>query len=741
MKFQRFATYSSVFALAGLVALAPLPAMAQANAAVAAGADGEIVVTAQRRSEKQVDVPITITALSQQQMQTANVQALTDIAKVTPGLRFDNAGAFFQPTIRGVGTAVANPGGGSNVGIYVDGFYSPNPLAGDFQLTKVENVQVLKGPQGTLFGHNTTGGAILVQTADPRSEPDLEGKVSYGRFDELKLQVYATLGVVKDVAFDIEGSYRSGNGYLTNISNGARVGDYQNWSVRTGLKADLGPDVSVLIRYQHSDDNDPTPALAASYFDPVFGGGQSINVAGLYTYDPRQVATGAAAGLQLFTKIKSDVVQGTIKADLGFANLTSYTQYRHEVGNSNISQSHDGRASLNIGLPIEDTTWSQEFLLTSKAGSSLQWTAGLFAFSNKDNWQVKLSAFGGFAFPTPSRIGGSGTTTKGVAGFVDATYALTPQLFLTAGGRYSHDEVVDAYINKSSFEGFDPTINTPVPSIKSNHFTPRVVLRYKPDNQSSVYASYTKGYKAAIIDVGGSCQHSSGGYKCNDVKPEDINAFELGYKYANSRASVELSGFYYDYKNLQVSVYDGFAQASIINAASSRIYGLDAQFSYKLADALSVNAGGAWTHARYLSFPQAPVYSRVTDPATNINSFITTATPLTNVTMQHTPEFTGNIGAQYKTGLAKGELLLSSNLFYSSKLFYGPSGIQFPQNSYAVLSLRAQWTAPSKHYTVALYGDNVTNTHYMTEVQTTGAGIGANWNKPMTYGIEFSAKM
>ena len=127
----------------------------------------EFIVTAQRREERAVDVPITISSLSQQELVTANVQTLSDIQRLTPALRFDNQSGFFQPTIRGIGTNVTTSGGGSNVGIYIDGFYSPNPIAADFQLPNVTSIQVLKGPQGTLFGHNTTGGAILVSTLDP----------------------------------------------------------------------------------------------------------------------------------------------------------------------------------------------------------------------------------------------------------------------------------------------------------------------------------------------------------------------------------------------------------------------------------------------------------------------------------------------------------------------------------------------------------------------------------------------
>jgi iron complex outermembrane receptor protein len=273
------------------------------------------------------------------------------------------------------------------------------------------------------------------------------------------------------------------------------------------------------------------------------------------------------------------------------------------------------------------------------------------------------------------------------------------------------------------------------------------VVRYKPTDQTSIYASFTKGYKAAISDVGGSCQIPLTNYTCNDVKPEDVNAYEVGFKYEARGLSFEGAAFYYDYKNLQVSIFRT-GTAEIINAATSEIYGLEGSARYQITPAFQVSAGAAWVHARYKKFNDAPVYVRCAelDPVTagacaaSGVTFVVAPTTLEDVTMQRTPEFTAFLGSRYEADLAGGELALSGNLFYSSKFFFGPSGIQFEQGSYATLALRAQWSAPSDKFYVALYGDNVTNSRYLTQAQYSSFGIGANWNKPATYGIEAGVK-
>jgi iron complex outermembrane recepter protein len=710
-------------------AFTAVPAFAQD--ADAAADETEIVVTAQRREEKAVDVPISITAISPATLETANAQSLSDISLVTPGLRFDSQAAFVQPTIRGVGTAITTSGGGSNVGIYIDGFYSPNPLAADSDLLNLKSVQVLKGPQGTLFGRNTTGGAILLQSSDPGEKEGGTLKASYGRFNQMRLQGYVSSQLSDIVAFDLAGLYRKGDGTVRNIlTNSKKDGAYKNWNLRAGVKFDFSDAVSLLLRYGHGDIDDPTMIVSNAYFDPVFGtGAANFAPPSVYTSTP-----GLYAGdVPRYFRSKNDIFQATFKADLGFADLTSYSQHRTEKVDASNDLDQIGITIFQIGLPINNSTWSQEFLLNSKPGNPLQWTAGAFYMQNRDTYLTWVD--NNVATIGRIRIGGSSTLTKTYAAFLDATYEISPSLFLTAGGRYSHDQIDDAYYIVAFTGVVVPATAAQSAAVKRGKFTPRVVLRYKPDERSSIYASYSKGYKAGILDVGGSTG--------NPVAPEDINAFEIGYKRSEGGLSYEAAGFYYDYKNLQVSLFQGNPpSAQIINAASARIYGLEGSVNYAPGGGFSVNAGLAWTHGRYRDFPGAPIYTRCPTIAGcgGGTSFFVQGTNLRNVTMQRTPEFTGNLGAAYDTDLGGGKLKLSGNLYYSSKFFFAPSGTQFPQKAYEVLSLRAQWTDPSDRFTLAAYGDNVTSSRYLTQVQYNNFGIGAIWSAPVTYGLEVGVK-
>jgi iron complex outermembrane receptor protein len=226
----------------------------------------------------------------------------------------------------------------------------------------------------------------------------------------------------------------------------------------------------------------------------------------------------------------------------------------------------------------------------------------------------------------------------------------------------------------------------------------------------------------------------------------------VGYKYETRKFSADLAGYYYDYKDLQVSSYQNGA-AQIRNAASSEIYGLEAQLRYRVSDAFNVYGGGAWTHARYKSFPNAPYYGYCDPTVTSMSNplncafsgtteaggIVQTSVNASGYHMQRSPEFTGNLGASYDVALTEGKLTLSGNLYYTSSFYFDPEQ-QFKQNGYALLSLRAEFTDPTQRYTVAVYGDNVTGHRYQTQVLFTTLGIGSVWSPPVTYGLQFGAK-
>lgn len=792
MKPDRIAKRAAAgWAVAGATLFASQAAVAQQAPEAAAppaadeGGMAEVLVTAQRREEKSRDVPISITSLSAEQLATANVEQLSDTAKLTPGLRFDAAGPAMQPSIRGVGTAITTSGGGPNVGIYVDGFFRANTYAYDFQLLNVQSIQVLKGPQGTLFGRNTTGGAILITTADPSPETSAEIKVGYASFNTPSVQAYATTGIGERLAFDIEGLYRRSDGYFKDVVlNDDKTGQYENWSVRTGMKADFGDAGTLLLRYEHSAMNDPTTLMYNAFVDErgdarffstvadpqtAYGRTSSKGApliyfdtpASLYTTKPNDVALTQPISFRL----RTDAVEATYRADLGFADLTSYSQYRHDYTPYYDDLDSTAVPTLSLYIGAKDTTISQEFLLNSKAGSRLQWTLGANYFYYKDDWKdLEASGLGINGTPdtnyTP--FGGSSTTTGSLALFADATYALVDEkLFLTVGGRFSHDTVKDAFFETNQFTGLtgytgrngeyvpfdDPTgeragTRIDVPDLTDNNFSPRVVLRYKPSERSSLYASYAQGYKAGILNVGGN--------SLQPVKPEKNNAFEIGYKYEERALAFDVAAFLYDYKDLQVSSFQGVS-AQITNAATARVYGLEGQVRYQVLRGFDVNLGATWTHAEYRSFEGAPFYGYC-DPAVGDfmqptfcqggvrGSIVQVRQDASGNRLQRSPELTANLGASYLIPTETiGSFTLSGNLYYSSDFFFDP-GEQFRQDDYTVLSLRAQWSDPSNRYSVALFGDNITNEHYLSYINANTASIQAIWAAPITYGITFGAK-
>ena len=686
---------------------------------------GEVVVTAQRRSERLQDVPVSITNITAQQLSEANVLDLAGIKELTPDLQFQYQGPFLQGTIRGVGTSVVTTGSGPNVGIYIDGYFVPNAEAADTKLLSIENVEVLKGPQGTLFGRNTTGGAILVNTLKPSQETSGIVDVSYGSYNSQVYQGYFTTGITDHIAADVAVMDKRGNGYFTNIAtDNDREGAYDDWTLRTGVKLDITDRISVLLRYEHEYVNDPSSMEGTAYVidgQPITL--QAVIPGAIVATRPGEVSNSCVPRCVGFVQ-KNDIVQITPTIDLAFGTLTSFSQYRYEGGTFYEAGILGSLPIENLQIPVQDHTVSQEFLLTSKPGTRLQWTTGLYYFDYTDLFGANISLNGA---PTYQHVAGSNTDTRSYAAYADLTYQVTDKLFATVGLRYTRDEVRDGYYYQPF--SYDRVY---APNLTGDKATPRAVLRYALDDNSSVYASFSRGYKGGIYNLGGN--------SLEPVKPETISAYEVGYKFAQYDLSFDFASYYYKYNDLQVTSYGigggpggNVPIAELSNAANSRIYGVEGDVRYDVVRDFEVSASAAYLNAKYVSFPNAPGNAPCfTSPAVcgaNYGSAPATIVNANGFAMLRSPKFTASVGARYSTGLAGGRLGLSSNLYYSS-MYYEDLGDQIVQPSYAILGVRAEWRDPSERFAVAIFGENVTNKRYLLTGQTGASSYPVLWGPP-----------
>jgi len=709
-------TRPTLLAGAGVLALAlhGASALAAETAASASGRDssfnsGDIIVTAQKREEALEKVPISISAISSETLKTSSIQMVRDLPQAVPALRVNYAGTFVLPTIRGVGSIVALPGLVQNIATYVDGFYIPTPSASNFDLVNVESVNVLKGPQGTLFGANATGGAIMINTRKPKQELSGLVRAGYGSYNNLSLAGYLTGGTGGTFAADIAASYERGDGFVTNVVDGNdEVAKFEKWAVRPQFLFTFSDNFKVLLAYEHTYTNDPGTQMVVarhgiSIANPLFVPGTT-----LVFNNPKRVSLDNPG----YAIRKTDSFTMKIDADIGFADIASYTGYRKDK----ISQGLDYEASsaaLNFSnWTVPDKTFTQEIDITSKSGGRFNWVIGGFFMTYTDDYAY---------FTNGAAIFTSHNKSKSYAAFAEGTYEVVDNLFLTLGGRYTHDKPCVAFDLIVVGHFMDSGCVT------FNDFSMRAVARYEISPNSSVYGSFSQGYRSGGLPASGFDAH-------NPVKPEHIDAFEIGYKLAEGPLRLNLAAFYYNYKDIQVTSYGAGGNSQTVNAGKSHIYGVDADVTFQVTPDFDVTLSGAFTHAEYVDFPNALGRVMVTNPLdANFGQIIAINVNATNTRVERTPRFSGSISANYGLDVAGGRLNLNASLFYTGKYFFD-SAHQLLNPSHELLNLRATWTDPSDRFDISFYGKNVTNSTYFRSNFLDPYAARAVYGEPVTFG-------
>lgn len=691
-------------AVLGVGAVAAQPAMAQDVRPVTAPDSAqleEIVVTAQRRSENLQDVPIAVTALSESALETANVVNVTDLGMLVPSLNIANSNGKVSTSLRGIGSTGIGPGFENPVAIYLDGVYLAANTAPFLGLSDVAQIEVLKGPQGTLFGRNATGGLIQVTSRAPSQDPTVSASLGYGNYQTVEGDLYVSGGLAPGVAASLSAfGLQQGDGYGTNRTTGRDTYRVRyNWAVRGKLAVDLGDATQAVLSADYADEsrNDlvgvPFPGtrntFAPGVVFPDIGYDQIADAA---TFKKGWIAGGAL----------------TLDHDFGGLALKSITAYRESRAKVaiDVDQTNLPRVSATYQQPEDQ--FSQELQLQSGSESKLKWVGGLYYFINHAGYDaIRIPEFGITTI--------NFQRAESYAAYAQATYEILPQTNLTLGGRYTDEK-------RTEYGG-----GRPKRDLSFDKFTFRIALdhRFNPDVLG--YASFNRGFKSGGF--------STGTPGDNPFQPEAIDAYEVGLKtdLLDRRARVNVAAYYYDYTNIQNFIFISPTATAIRNAASARVYGLDVDFQVKPTARLELTGGLGLSSPKYRSYPNAPIGSPAGGTPTQIGRADGNLLPLA-------AKFTANLAATYKAPLADGELSLSVNGSYNSGYYFEADNVA-KQSSFALFGANVSWSPADERWSVGVFGRNLSDEKIVTHSTTSSGGnVSFVLGAPRTYGATIGVK-
>jgi len=722
--------FCSEVALAAAIGIVGYPAFAQdagrgggagADPAAETGyADDVIVVTAQRRAENLQNVPIAVSVISNEQMDRGGATDVLDLGTQVPNLNLTSTAGYLSTSLRGIGStgigsAVENP-----VALYVDGVYIASG-ASILTLNNIEQVEVLRGPQGTLFGRNATGGLIQIRTRTPGQALTGRLNLSYANYDTVSGNAYIGGGLANDLVADIAVSAtRQGDGWGKNRFNGEDVYRINHdVAVRSKIVYTPGSDTKLTLIGDYSDRVDSmnpyyvlpgtVPGVVVppdvTVVDPLPNMGYDVNT------DVQQRTATEAAGVSLQWN------QG-----LGAVDLMSLTAYRWSSFDNNFDYDYTAYPDRRIRFVQDDRQFSQEFQLSSANSGPLTWVVGAYYFNAVSKYKPFLIWADGMGTNITLH---TFQRTESIAGYAQASYALTDRTSLTLGGRYTTERrstrhaTQHVYIAPLDLDlGVDTFADRKATFDK---FTYRVSLDHRFSDQVLAYASVNRGFKSGGFD--------SPQFTAPPYRPEVLDAYEVGLKtnFLHNRIRLNMAGFYYDYADIQVQKLVAGA-TTIINGAGARIYGLDVDFAARVSDSFTLTAGLGLLDTKYASFPECPISTPGGGVPTYTGDCAGKELPLAS-------EITFSLDADYEVALGNGTLTLNGNLYYSSG-FHPQSDNVLLQPDYALLGASARYRLDSG-ISFGVFGRNLTNRRVISQGIAGDDGTQTGFYRaPRTYGVQ-----
>lgn len=696
--------------------LASGAASAQDGSGEADNGLGDIVVTAQRRAESAKDVPISVTAVSGDQLTNSGISATNELMMVVPGLRVETTGAYVQPTIRGISTSVVSPTAEANIATYVDGVYQTTQVGSIYQLPDVERIEVLKGPQGTLFGRNATGGAILINTI----RPDLDAaqgivSASYGRFDELVLKGYASVPLVDGkVGLLLSAFYENSDGFVRNLlDNRRRIGGLDNVLVRGKLRFQPWEGADFTLTGLYSDRKDYTALLETNYRGNNIA--RQTLPASQIASRPWEVANNDAS--HAFAEQWSVSLRGDI--EVGPGTLTTTTAYTRDDNELSADTDTSPLPASYINTPGFAKSFQQELVYATEQFGRFRAIAGLFYYRNSGGQDLNVNRDQLTIYHRDK--------VESYSAFGELVFDATDRLSITGGVRYSHDRQ-RAFATIAFGPSTAPDVFPPLGQASWSAWTPRLSVLYAVTDRTNIYFNYSKGFKAGLFNTVS--------FQVNPVDPEKVDSFELGIKTSEGRTfSLNAAAFYYDYKNLQqpTVIFDAAVpRQELRNAASSKIYGAELSGAWVPVDGFSLNFGLTYLDATYKAYAGAVIYVPLPGGG---NSLV--ATDVSGNRLIRSPKWSGNLSANYGLDTSLGRVEAIGTMFFSSK-FYLESGNRVGQPTYAMINASIGLKPAGTGAEIRLWGKNLTNQSVIAGSNISAGADTISYSPPRTYGVELN---
>lgn len=712
---------TSIATIIGAASMLAAPSIAQAQI-------DEVITTAQRRAQSTQDVPVAVTVLNAADLEIKQISETTDLQNFVPNLNIGtntgtaNAARIF---LRGIGEDESRGAVEPAIGTYIDGVYIGRLVGSLLDLVDLEQVEVLRGPQGTLYGRNSNGGAIKITSVKPQQENAASTRFTFGNFGRFDVRGMANYAVTDTTAVRVTGLYKERDGFIDFRPVGSGISDQnrddinqvQTLAVRGSLSQDIG-DWNVLITADYTDDDsDPTPSVIIDSLDAD---------GDLFTLEPApgsQCAPGdanAPAGPFQFTRpvgcfagfsneTKSQGIASTITGDLGIFSVLSVTSFRRL----------DDNLSSHIGFPFAQETdqeqLSQEVTLSSNLDGPFNFVTGAFYYKEDLNLDT--------AFVFPFRVA---SDTESFAVFAQGEYDITDRATLTAGLRYTDESREFAGIN------FTSGLNSAAKTDDSN-VSYTVKGSYDVTDNVMVYASYATGFKG-----GGFSPDCFSPTACFlPVTEEEVKTAELGLRSQiwDNRLQFNATYFNNQYDGLQIGATVPGLGFTRFNVDETQIQGLEFDLLFRPNDRFTLAANLGLLDAEYqeLNIDQA---GGLTNNGVPCPGGIVTIACALGLDLKNAPDYKANISAAYDQPLANGMLTFSGDISFEADSFslVANTPLSSETDVPTLINGRIAFTPDDSFWKMSFWAKNITDERYFRA--GTGNGNAVYPSEPATYGVD-----